>query len=71
MAVLRDSLCQTKAAEELRAAVASLEKDVQTSADAIASLEKVLNEQQENERQSTLKVICCKDAEGFKGVGVL
>ncbi|CAM9264112.1 unnamed protein product, partial [Laminaria digitata] len=46
---------QTKASEELRAAVASLEKDVQTSADAIASLEKVLNEQQENERQSTLK----------------
>lgn len=47
---------QTKAAEELRKVVASLKKDVQASEGANASLEKTLIDQQENERQSTLKV---------------
>lgn len=36
--------------------VASLKKDFQASEDANASLEKALNDQQENERQATLKV---------------
>lgn len=47
---------QTSAVEKLRTTVKSLEKDVQMSADANASLQKTLLQQQENELQSTLKV---------------
>lgn len=56
---LADLSDQATAADELRAAVAFMEKDAREAADLHTSLRKALTDQEENERQSTEKVRRC------------